>query len=97
MNCSVQLREDHQERSIMEPHRRWIRRDSPTGTCIFMPEEPCLQYDGSQLTVPIIRGEGHWARITLLSIVHLLLIGILTILPVTPQHQVYNLHNIPLW
>ena len=65
MNCSVQLREDHQERS-MEPHRRWTRRDSPTGTSIFMPEEPRLQYDGSQLTVPIIRGGGHWARITLM-------------------------------
>ena len=39
----------------MEPHRRWIRQDSPTGTSIFMPEEPRLQYDGSQLTVPIIR------------------------------------------
>ena len=61
MNCSVQLREDHQERS-MELHRR----DSPTGTSIFMPEEPRLQYDGSQLTVPIIRGGGHWARITLM-------------------------------
>ena len=60
MNCSVQLREDHQERS-MEPHRRWIRRDSPTGSSIFKPEEPRLQYDGSQLTVPIIRGGGHWA------------------------------------
>ena len=65
MNCSVQLREDHQERS-MELHRRWIRRDSPTGTSIFMPEEPRLQYDGSQLTVPIIRGGGYWARITLM-------------------------------
>ena len=65
MNCSVQLREDHQERS-MEPHRRWICRDSPTGSSIFMPEEPRLQYDGSQLTVPIIRGGGHWARITLM-------------------------------
>ena len=50
----------------MEPHRRWIRQDSPTGTSIFMPEEPRLQYDGSQLTVPIIRGGGHWARITLI-------------------------------
>ena len=65
MNCSVQLREDHQERS-MEPHRCWICQDSPTGTSIFMPEEPRLQYDGSQLTVPIIRGGGHWARITLM-------------------------------
>ena len=65
MNCSVQLREDHQERS-MEPHRRWIRRDSPTGTSIFIPEEPRLQYDGSQLTIPIIIGGGHWARITLM-------------------------------
>ena len=55
MNCSVQLREDQQERS-MELHRRWIRQDSPTSSSIFMPEEPCLQYDGSQLTVPIIRG-----------------------------------------
>ena len=65
MNCSVQLREDHQERS-MEPHIRWICPDSPTVTSIFMPEEPCLHYDGSQLTVPIIRGGGHWARITLM-------------------------------
>ena len=46
----------------MEPHRRWIRRDSPTGTSIFMPEEPRLQYDGSQLTVPMIRGGGHCRR-----------------------------------
>jgi len=52
MNCSVQLREDHQER-IMEQHRRWIRQDSPTGSSIFMPEEPRLQYNGSQFTVPI--------------------------------------------
>ena len=65
MNCSVQLREDHQERS-MELHRRWICRDSPTSSSICMPEEPRLQYDGSQLTVPIIRGGGHWARITLM-------------------------------
>jgi len=50
----------------MEPHRRWIRRDSPTGTSIFMPEEPHLQFDGSQLTASIIRGGGHWARITLM-------------------------------
>ena len=50
----------------MEPHRRWIRQDSSTGTSIFMPEEPRLQYDGSQLTVPIIRGGGHWTRITLM-------------------------------
>ena len=66
MNCSVQLREDHQERS-MEPHRRWIRRDSPTGNSIFMSEEPRLQSDDSQLTVPIIRGGGRWARITLMT------------------------------
>ena len=45
----------------MEPHRRWICPDSPTGNSIFMPEEPRLQYDGSQLTVLIIRGGGHWA------------------------------------
>ena len=70
MNRSAQLREDHQERS-MEPHRRWICQDSPTGTSIFMPEEPRLQYDGSQLIVPIIRGGGHWDTSGLmLSIVH---------------------------
>ena len=45
MNCSVQLREDYQERS-MEPHSHWICRDSLTGNSIFMPEEPRLQYDG---------------------------------------------------
>ena len=58
MNCSVQLREDRQEQS-MEPHRRWICPGSPTGTSIFMLEEPRLQHDGSQLTVPIMRGKGH--------------------------------------
>ena len=57
MNCSVQLREDRQER-ILEPHRRWSRRDSPTGNSIFMPEEPRLQSDDSQITTPIIRGGG---------------------------------------
>ena len=65
MNCSVQLREDHQER-IMESHRRRIRRDSPTCNSIFMSKEPGLRSTDSQLTTPLIRGGGHWARITLM-------------------------------